>query len=333
MRVRNVNRVAWLVAVCAGLGASATGCSKEEPSPASAASVAQGQKFRFAPPDGMTYVRTDKRRREMGIVGAPLRRVDDEELTWNISVEHKGDMYHVKQELVHVSDQRDGRILAEGKPPQGIAAELVIDKDGNLVDVKGLDKAAEVMHSLVAPGRETEAARLLTPDFLSDIVASRYKLLFGDTIGRDATPGSSWTITNPPGAFVSSRTVTVSRQESCDGATCARLQVDFRLDPREVADNAGDMVRFRVAASGGDATKVNVKHADYEMRGSMLVEPATMLPHGAQLDEGGTVLIADPDGQEVTVQIQGTTQLSYSYPSTPTAARSGERGKARVATQ
>ena len=333
MSVRKVNRVAWVVAVTAGLGASATACSKEEPSAQSAASVAPGQKFRFAPPDGMNYVRTDKRRREIAIVGAPLRRVDDEELTWNIRIEHKGDKYHVKQELVHVSDQRDGRILAEGKPPEGIAAELVIDRDGNLLDVKGLDKAAQVMRSLVAPGKEADAARILTPDFLSDIVASRYKVLFGDTIGRDATPGSSWTINNPPGAFVSSRTVTVTRQEPCDAATCARLQVDFRLDPREVSDAATDMVKFRTMAAGGDASKVTAKHADYEMRGAMLVEPATMLPHGAQLNEGGTVLVADASGEEVTVEIRGTTELSYSYPSSPSAARPAERGRARVATE
>jgi hypothetical protein len=333
MSLRKVNRVAWFVAVTAGLGASATACSKEEPSAASAASVAKGQKFRFAPPDGMTYVRTDKRRREIAIVGAPLRRVDDEELTWNIRVEHKGSDYHVTQELVHISDQRDGRILADGKPPQGIAAELVIDRDGNLIDVKGLDKAAQILGSIVAPGKETEAARILTPDFLSNIVASRYKMLFGDTIGRDATPGSSWTINNPPGTFISSRTVTVTRQEPCDGATCARLQVDFRLDPREVAEAAADMLKFRVAAAGGDATKVTVKHADYEMRGAMLVEPATMLPHGAALNEGGTALLGDPSETEVTVEIKGSTEISYSYPSAPSAARSGEHGRSRVAAE
>lgn len=333
MNVHKVNRVAWLVAVTAGLGASATACSKEEPSAQSAASVAQGQKFRFAPPDGMTYVRTDKRRRETALVGAPLRRVDEEELTWNIRVEHKGSEYHVMQELVHISDKRDGRILAEGKPPQGIAAELVIDREGNLIAVKGLDTAAQVLQSLVAPGKEADAARILTPDFLSDIVASRYKMLFGDTIGRDAAPGSSWTITNPPGAFVSSRTVTVTRQEPCDNATCARLQVDFRLDPREVTDAATDMIKFRTLAAGGDASKVTAKHADYEMRGAMLLEPSTMLPHGAQLNEGGTVVVADPGGEEVTVEIRGTTELSYSYPSSPSATRPGEHGRARVATE
>jgi hypothetical protein len=333
MSIRKVNRVAWFVAVTAGLGASATGCSKEEPSPASPASVAQGQKFRFAPPDGMTYVRTDKRRREVALVGAPLRRVDEEELTWNIRVEHKGDQYHITQELVHISDQRDGRILADGKPPRGIAAELVIDHDGNLLDVKGLDKTSEVLSSIVAPGKEAEAARILTPDFLSDIVASRYKMLFGDTIGHDAAPGSSWTINNPPGAFVASRTVTVTRQEPCDGSTCARLQVDFRLDPREVADAAADMIKFRVAAGGGDTSKVTVKHADYEMRGAMLVEPATMLPHGATLNEGGTALLGDPTETEVTVEIKGTTEISYSYPSAPSAGRPAEQGRSRVATE
>ncbi|HVW26523.1 MAG TPA: hypothetical protein VHC69_14240 [Polyangiaceae bacterium] len=333
MSIRPVNRVAWLVAMIAGLGGSSTACSKE-PSAASPASAAQNtQTFRFAPPDGTNFVRTDKRRREMGIVGAPLRRVDDEELTWHIAVEQHGDQYHVKQDLVHISDKRDGRIVAEGRPPEGISAELVIDHDGNLLEVRGLDKAAQVLRSLVAPGEEADAAPLITPDFLSDVVAMRYRVLFGETIGKGATPGSTWTITNPPGSVIASRTVTVMGDEACDGTTCARLHVDFNLDPREVAGAASDMLKARVSAAGGDASKVNVKTASYGMKGSMLVEPATMLNHGAQLDEGGTVTLTDPDGQSVTVEVKGTTELTYSYPSAPAAEHPAGGAKSRVATQ
>jgi hypothetical protein len=78
---------------------------------------------------------------------------------------------------------------------------------------------------------------------------------------------------------------------------------------------------------------VAVKNASYEMKGSMLVEPATMLPHGAQLNEGGTVLIGDPNQEQITVEIKGATEISYSYPSTPAASRPAERTKSRVAVE
>jgi VCBS repeat-containing protein len=198
----------------------------------------------------------------------------------------------------------------------------VIDSNGNLTDVKGLEKTAETLRALIAPGKEKEAEQMITPGFLAYIVASRYKVLFGDTIGRQATPGSSWTITNPQGSLVTSRTVTVTGQEACDSATCARLQVDFKIDPKAVADAALNIVKSRVSAAGGDPSKVTVRQASYGMSGSMLTEPATMLSHGASLSEGGTVTVADPTQEQgVTVEIKGTTELTYSYSRVPSAAR------------
>jgi len=330
---QQMTRLAWLVAATSGLGGLSTACSKEEPSPASPASVAQPQSFQFAPPDGTEYVRTDRRREEIAIVGVPLRKVDEDELTWNIGIEHRGDQYRVKQELVMVDFERDGRTVAKGKPPKGIAAELVIDRDGNLMDVSGLDQAAEVLRSLAGPGEEAEAERVITPDLLAYVIAMRYRLLFGETIGRGATPGTSWTISNPPGSVIMSRTVTVTGQETCDATTCARLKVDFKLDPRQVADAAADIVKSRVSESGGDPSKVTVRDASYEMKGSMLVEPATMLSHGAMLNEGGKVTVVDPDQKSVTVEIKGTTELSYSYGAGPAAMRSGERTKSSLAAE
>lgn len=332
MSVRNLNRLAWVIAVGAGLG-PAIACSKEEPPAASPMSATPSETFRFAPPDGTEYVRTDRRSEEVAIVGVPLRRVDDEELRWQVAVARKGSDYRVKQDLVYISLARDGQTLAKGKVREGISAELVIDQNGNLTDVQGLDKTADTLQSLAAPGQEAAAEQLITPEALAYIVASRYKLMFGDTIGRPATPGATWTINGPAGSFVASRTVTVTGQEKCDNATCARLQVDFKLDPRVVADRAVKLVKERVLAAGGDPSKVTLRQASYGMSGSMLIESATMLSHGAMLAESGTVTVADPTGAELAVAIKGTTELSYSYSKVPEAAGPRPQPKPRVAAE
>jgi hypothetical protein len=333
MSVRHLNRVGGLLAVAAALGGASVACASKEPSAASPASIAEAQTFRFAPPNGTEFVRTDRRTREVAIVGAPLRRVENEELRWKVRIESRGDEYRVNQDLAYISFARDGQTLAQGKVPQGISAELVIDKNGDLMDVRGLDRTAEILRSLAAPGKEAEAEQAITPEALRDIVSRRYRVLFGETIGRRATAGSSWTITNPPGSFVSSRTVTVQRQEPCDKAMCARLKVDFQLDPRAVADAAVEVVKSRVIAAGGDPSKVTVRSASYGMTGWMLTEPETMLSHGASLTEGGTVTVADPEQREITVQVKGTTDISYSYGAAPSAARPAAPARSRVASE
>lgn len=324
MMVRKLNRVAWLgLAVTAVLGATSGACSKEPagapPESPALTSAPQAQTFRFAPPDGTQFVRTDRRRQEAALVGVPLRRVEEQELQWKVGIDRKGEQYIVKQDLVNASFKRDGQVLAEGRVPEGtITAELVLDRDGNLMEVRGLEKTASTLRSLAAPGMEAEASQTFTPQYLGDIVATRYRVLFGETIGRQAAPGSSWTVTNPPGSFVASRKVTVERHEMCGSATCARLRVDFKVDPRVMADTAVSLVKSRVQALGGDPSQVNVRSASYAMSGAMLVEPATMLSHGASLAEQGTVAVAGP-AQDFNVELKGMTEVMYSYGPTPVA--------------
>src|SRR5262245_32919340 len=99
MGERHLERFAWCIAVTAGLCGAATACSKEESPAASPASVSHAQVFRFAPPDGTEFVRTDRKTEEVAIVGQPLRRVDNEELRWRVRVGRKGDEYRIKQDL------------------------------------------------------------------------------------------------------------------------------------------------------------------------------------------------------------------------------------------
>jgi hypothetical protein len=307
------NQSAWLIAASVGLGGALSACSKEEPPPASAAAVDRAETFRFAPPDGTEYVRTDRRTEELSIVGEPLRQVDRQELRWRTRVGRSGDEYRVTQDLLYVSLARDDETLLEGKVPEGISATLLLDERGKLAGVTGLERTAETLRSLVAPEKEAEAARVITTDSLADIVATRYKVVFEDTIGRPASPGSTWTLENPPGSFVTSRTVTVTGHEACGAATCARLEVEFQIDPKVVTKAGVDIIRSSMSAAGEDPSRVSVQSASYQMSGWMLVEPATMLSHGASLTEGGTIEVVGAAGRTVTIQIKGTTDLSYSY--------------------
>lgn len=314
-QLEHITRLGLVVTVC--LGATSGACSKKAAAPPPESpeltSAAAAQTFRFAPPDGTRFTRHDRRRQERAIVGAPLRAVDEEELQWKVAIDRKGDRYHVKQDLVRLSFKRDGEVLAEGKVKEGISAELVIDRDGNLMEVKGLEKTSARLRELAAPGMEAVVGQIFTPQYLTDVVANRYRLLFGEIIGRPAAPGSSWTVTNPPGSFVASRKVTVERYESCGSATCAHARVDFDVNPRVMADTAVALVKASVQASGGDPAKVNVRSAKYGVSGAMLIEPATMLSHGASLAETGAVTVATADQKEVTVEVKGATEFAYAY--------------------
>lgn len=325
---RHLSQVARTGIVIGAVLGGAGACSKEpQRAPAQSPTITSGapaqpqQTFQFAPPDGTKFTRTDRHRQERSITGTAINRVDEDELQWKVAVEKKGDQYRVKQDLAHLTMRQDGKVLADGDVKEGIRAELVIDRNGNLMEVKGLEGTAARLKELAAPGMETQVEQTLTPQYLATLVSNRYRVLFGETIGRPAKPGSSWTVTNAPGSFVTSRKVTVERQEMCGTVTCARLRVDFKVDPKTLSDTAVSLVQSRVQAGGGDMSKVTVKSASYGMSGTMLVEPSTMLSHGASLSEIGSVTVAGTSGQQMTVAVKGTTDITYDYGTQPMAAK------------
>lgn len=270
------------------LGAVACSASDEEESARSGSAEMQPQSFTFAPPDGMRGVRTESHRYEATLVGAPLRNLEERELRWNVESKRNGDQFVVSQELAHVTMKHDGEtLLDKDVKPGAVVAQLLIDKAGNLVDVRGLEGASKPLLELLPPDARPEATRELSPQSLKALVATRYEETLGDIVGRPTKAGTSWTTQGRSGGPVVSRTVTVQKMEPCGATMCAPLQAIDKLNPRMMLSIADDVVAEYARMVGKAPSKVDVQTAMYSMQGTLLTEPATMMNHGASLDETG----------------------------------------------
>ncbi len=316
--------------VAIGLGLSLGACTMPEKGPSTGSAEMQPDTFTFAPPDGTRGVRTEHRRYEVALIGTPLRNLEEEELKWNVEAHKSGEGYTVHQELAHVMMKQDGETMVDcDVKPGAIAADLIIDKAGNLVDVKGLEGTSKTLQSLASPEAKKAAARVFASQSLKALVASRYEETMGDIIGRPTKVGSSWTTQGRPGAAVLSRTVTVQSMEPCGGVTCARLSGSYKLDPKTMIKLASEVVKDYARWSNTAATKLDVQAAMYSMDGTLLTEPATMLNHEASLDESGKVFFAGPQRQ-MEIDLTGKTDITVDYakpvslddtpPSRPTVA-------------
>jgi hypothetical protein len=307
--------LAFALALALGLAAGA--CSMgEEPLGARGAAEMQGNSFTFAPPDGTRGVRTERRRYEIALVGTPLRDLEDEVLTWNIAAHAPrgaDQPFTIDQELAHAAVKHDGETLIDRDIQPGVVkAQLLVDRAGKLVDVRGLDDASKTLKSLVSPEEAPAAARVFSTENLEALVAIRYEETVGDVVGRPDKVGSSWTTQAEPGRAVVSRTVSVQSLEPCGGATCARLHADYKLDPRTLVTLAGEIVRDYARWSGRAPAKLNVRAALYSMQGTLLTEPATMVNHNAALEESGKVLFAGPK-RPMEIDLTGKTEISFDY--------------------
>ena len=306
--------VGGIVAVCIGVG----GCSMgEESLGARGAAEMQGDSFTFAPPDGTRGVRTERRRYEIALVGTPLRDLEEDELTWSVAAHRAGDNTTIDQELTHVTLKHDGETLIDRDiDPGAVKAQLIVDRAGNLVDVRGLEGASKTLRSLVAGGpggaSTREAGRDLSTEDLEGLVAERYDETVGDVIGHPNKVGSSWTTQGEPGSPVVSRTVSVQSVEPCGGATCARLHATYKLDPHSLVTLAGEVVRDYAKWAGQSPAKMSVQAAMYSMEGALLTEPATMVNHHASLDASGKVLFAGPK-RPMEIDLTGKTEIAFDY--------------------
>jgi hypothetical protein len=299
------------------LGASACSATDEEGARSATAEM-QPESFTFAPPDGTHGVRTDHRRYEAALVGTPLRNLREQELRWNIDTRHSGDQFIVSQELAHVTVKHDEETLVDREVQSGaVVAQLIIDKAGNLVDVRGLEGTSKTLQSLFEPGTASVRGReqdeqAFSPQNLKALVATRYEETLGEIVGRPTKVGSTWTTQGREGGPVISRTITVEKTEPCGQMVCSRLQAVYKLNPKAMLSAADEIVAAYARWAGQAPSKLNIQAAMYSMQGMLLTEPATMINHSASLDESGKILFEGPKKQ-MEIDLKGKVDITFEY--------------------
>ncbi len=312
-RRHTVGLIAASSVVALALGAAGCSSSDEQQAPHSGSAEMQPESFTFAPPDGARGVRTENRRYEATLVGAPLRNLEERELRWNVESKRNGDQFVVTQELAHVTMKHDGETLIDKDlKPGAVVAQLLIDKAGNLIDVRGLEADSKPLMELPSPDARPDAAHEFSPQTLKAVVATRYEETLGDIVGRPTKAGTSWTTEGRPGGPILSRTVTVQKTEPCGATMCTSLQAIYKLNPRLMLSIADAIVGEYARMVGKAPSKLEVQTAMYSMQGTLLIEPATMINHGATLDETGKILFEGPKKQ-MEIDLQGRTEITFEY--------------------
>jgi hypothetical protein len=309
------------------LGVGVLSCAGEPKNPSSATeltSAAAAADFTFAPPPGTTFIRREHRKFDVSLVGAPLSRREEQELTWRVNVEKSGERYLSTQVLTHILLKHNDTTQLDADVREGaVSAQLVIDRAGNLVDVRGLEYTSKSAILPLLAGKKPlrpNEERSVSPEALKTLVAMRYDVLTGNIVGHPAAPGSSWTAKGHGMSHIVSTTLTVERIETCGEAACARIREDAKLDTAGMRDVADDLAKQRIKELGGDPSKIEIKRALYSMSGEVQVEPTTMLNHEATLSETGT-LIGGAGDKHFEIAVNGTTQYSYEYTNKPVASR------------
>ncbi|HZW87526.1 MAG TPA: hypothetical protein VFF12_00480 [Myxococcaceae bacterium] len=292
---------AWLLAA-----ALAAGC---------ATTPAVAPTFTYAPKAGTRFVRTVKLVNETTLVGSPFRQLEEQEFVWNVGFSREGENTLVTQQLQRVALRINGAELLDGErmPGTGLSVDLVVSPEPKVVDVRGTEKAAEVLTSLASPGAEGNARRMVGPEQVKELAVQRFEMVVRDVVGHPSAPGSTWVAADPDPA-VKRKTMTVDRLEPCGNTRCARVSAQYDVDPRAAAKRALRFAAGFLARNGVDPGQAEVVDASLEYRDELLVEPGTLVDHGATFSQIARVSFAGPQVKEIPVEIRTSLEQSSTFP-------------------
>jgi hypothetical protein len=271
--------------------------------------------FTYAPPPGTKYVRTVKLVSEISLPGTAFRQLDEREFVWNIAIDREGDSTLVKQQLQRLVVRINGADVLDGErgPGADVSVDLVVDRSAQVTDVRGAEKAAQLLAALARPGAREVAQSMFTPELVKDIAVARFDMVVRDIVGRPTAPGSSWTVPDTDPA-VRSKTLTVDRTEPCGATSCARVSAEYAVNPRAGARRALQSAATFLVRNGVDPRSTEVADATLQYRDELLLETATMVDHGATFSETARVVFAGQGGQPIPVEFKAKLEQSSEFP-------------------
>jgi hypothetical protein len=248
--------------------------------------------FRFWTPPGTNFVWTERRKFDVALIGTEVADHDESELRWFVTMHpSSSEPTVIDQRLVNVSYKRDGRTLVSGETDALI--QLAVDSEGTLQSVSGLEAASRAVGALASPDARPVVDRMFSGAALGALVRARAQMMLEDVVGRPTHEGTTWIVPQLPGSDALFKRYTVEGAQPCNAApggeptACKQLHVWVDVQPRAAEKVARSVIEEYAHQQDQGVAPLPEWSGGYHLWGTVLVQPATLLPAGAELREAG----------------------------------------------
>ena len=239
--------------------------------------------FKFAPPDGMTYIETERTKSTTEFVAGETRK---KTVQLQISKTRKEihttvDGYTLTETLFAVKNIMDGKIIdadLTSRVRMNIPITCHIDKDGNLLAIDGIEKIIQSSKDIIPPDKLRLSGDLFTAKGITD----RYQSSWKETrsiIGRMVKSGNSWEISSNETLLdgskgISNMTVTIGAREVINGREGVHLHFTEHVDKDMMVNLHRYFCHRLLARQGGARWEITVTQATHES--DEVLDPNTM---------------------------------------------------------
>lgn len=250
--------------------------------------------FTFSPKNGTTYIQklTITREKQLGPAGTQL---EESVSTTKVMMKQTDEGWDVIGEPIKAVMKRNGKII--NNPIVDILSKVTViyklDKEGNLIDIEGLEKVIESVNVQFPPQLTKQLEPILNPEYLKQKEASEYNGRIGDYLGKTVSKGEVWEydvpFTLPNGTNLTYRIKThFLEMLSCDKSKCIKIEQVYASDAEGVADLASSVVKGVAESikesSDDNDPKFNKKNASINGKVIRLIDPKTMLIYKEELE-------------------------------------------------
>lgn len=270
--------------------------------------------FTYAPRTGTHYVRTVKMVNETSVIGSPLRQREEQEFVWKVAFTRQGDLTLVTHQLQRLTLRvNDAEVLGgERAAREALSVDLLVSSEPRVLEVRGAERAAQILSSLAPAASDATSGPVIGPDQVREIAVALFEMAVRDVVGHPTALGSTWVVSDPDPA-VDRKRMSVDRLEPCGVARCARVTARYQMSSKGVVRAMRSGQAF-LERSGVNPAEAEVLDAELDYHEELLLEPGTLVDHGARFSRITRVTFAGPQGTPIPVEFRATLEQSSTFP-------------------
>lgn len=279
---------------------------------------AQEYKFRFNPPDNITFIQNVKTTKTTKVENAS-ERVDVNEGRVKINIKKAGSGFIITMTSISVLMKRDGQIV--NNPILDVMKDVVVtyevDANGKLLRIRGYENVLERAKIPLPSAVIQSIAPLLSEEALVNKAKTEWSGRIEDFSDATVKIGDVFTASLPfllpTGESITYYTVIkIAGQEKCGTRTCLKIETAYNSKPEALAKFAGKVID-KIMSEAKSKERVAVSGAEINGEVERLIDPETMLIYSETINRTIKMQVEIPGQGKANTVSEEKRVYSYEY--------------------
>lgn len=276
--------------------------------------------FRFNPgEEETTYVQrmSTVRTKDLGDLG---KQVDETRGEASILIARTESGFHVTATIISTEIFRDGQPVNNpiANALQSIEMTYVLDQDGRLLEVGGVDEALSELFASLPEDAAAAVSKLVNAEMLAAREAAEWNGRIGDFIGATVSLGETWEAEAPfqlpSGTEIPFHThISFNQPLDCGACDCLEILTAYTSDASDLAELVSETLSGVVESAGGSSSASVEFSESIEGSSRRVIDPSTMRIYSERMERTMTMMLEQPGRDPIPMTMLEVREYEFEY--------------------